>query len=321
VSDYQSPVVFFANGYGDCLLNLPAIRAFGARFPGRLTLLTTPDTADLFYADAGAARVVEVPMSRCNVGRVFDAEAAARSVGSCDLFLSMVPWSSPSLESLVKMLAPQHSVGFFDYFDVVLSLNYRQHSSELAFDVVRSIDPSLRLTAFAAGPAWPPRVRDGRRRILTAFPEGTRFLATHNETLPAKMWPLESHRELLNRFLTDRPDWVALVLAAHPKPVDVGPCADRIIPLTGLALGDSLAIAESADLFVGVDSCMLHAADLGRVPSVGLFGPTNPDEFGFLFAPHCHVVSPNGAMASIDVDRVLRAMTTLLASDGTPQRH
>jgi len=33
---------------------------------------------------------------------------------------------------------------------------------------------------------------------------------------------------------------------------------------------------------------MLHAADFARVPCVGLFGPTDPHEFGFLFV--CRLV-------------------------------
>jgi ADP-heptose:LPS heptosyltransferase len=39
------------------------------------------------------------------------------------------------------------------------------------------------------------------------------------------------------------------------------------------------------DQFIGIDSCMLHAADMCRVPSVALFSQMySPFEFGLRFA-------------------------------------
>jgi ADP-heptose:LPS heptosyltransferase len=70
-------------------------------------------------------------------------------------------------------------------------------------------------------------------------------------------------------------------------------------------------LVGTADLFVGIDSSMLHAADLARVPGVGLFGPTRAAEWGFRFAPHRHV--DRTTMADITVDAVLDALEELVS--------
>jgi ADP-heptose:LPS heptosyltransferase len=71
-----------------------------------------------------------------------------------------------------------------------------------------------------------------------------------------------------------------------------------------------MGLVATADLFVGIDSSMLHAADLARVPGVGLFGPTRAVEWGFRFAPHRHI--DMSTMADITVQSALDAMEELV---------
>ena len=56
---------------------------------------------------------------------------------------------------------------------------------------------------------------------------------------------------------------------------------------------------------------MLHASDLARVPSVGLFGPTLAREFGFRFAPNITLQSAS-QMRTIPVEQVYLAVRTML---------
>jgi hypothetical protein len=55
---------------------------------------------------------------------------------------------------------------------------------------------------------------------------------------------------------------------------------------------------------------MLHAADLARVPGVGLFGPTRAATWGFRFASHRHVEM--STMAEITAAEVLAALEDLV---------
>jgi ADP-heptose:LPS heptosyltransferase len=93
--------------------------------------------------------------------------------------------------------------------------------------------------------------------------------------------------------------------------LNVGPERDRIFPYLGLPLDLAIGLVANADLFVGIDSSMLHAADLAGIPGVGLFGPTRAATWGFRFGPHRHVEM--STMADITVEDVLAAMEDLAA--------
>jgi len=95
---------------------------------------------------------------------------------------------------------------------------------------------------------------------------------------PLRRWPVESYRlmaaELLMRgfrvALTGGPSdsWVSTAFAQLP-----------VIDLIGkTALTDQLALFEACALVITHDSGPLHLAQLAGVPTVALFGPTNPSE-------------------------------------------
>jgi hypothetical protein len=128
-----------------------------------------------------------------------------------------------------------------------------------------------------------------------------------------KRWPATRFIDLLDRFLSRHRDFVAWVVGMGHEELNVGRERNRIIPYLGLPLDLAMGLVANADLFVGVDSSMLHAADLARVPGVGLFGNTRAAMWGFRFAQHRHVEM--SAMADITVDDVLAAMEDLVSAD------
>jgi ADP-heptose:LPS heptosyltransferase len=105
-------------------------------------------------------------------------------------------------------------------------------------------------------------------------------------------------------------DFVAWVVGMGQEELNVGCERHRVFPHLGLPLDLAMGLVASADLFVGIDSSMLHAADLARVPGVGLFGPTRAATWGFRFAPHRHV--DMSTMADITVEEALTAMEDLV---------
>jgi ADP-heptose:LPS heptosyltransferase len=89
----------------------------------------------------------------------------------------------------------------------------------------------------------------------------------------------------------------------------------RLVDSYPLDLSTTMAFLEMADLFIGVDSCMLHAADLCRIPGVGLFGPTSHATYGFRFSKHIHCGGV-GTMNSITATSVLSALEEMAKSEG-----
>jgi len=116
----------------------------------------------------------------------------------------------------------------------------------------------------------------------------------------------------MHSFLERHPEFVILVLDFRRWKLGAGEFKDRIIQYPHAALPYKFSMLGESDLFLGVDSCMLHAADLFRIPGVGLFGPSDPRRAGFRFAPHRHVSKPKG-MEYIREQEVLEALEFLLS--------
>ncbi|MDQ2686421.1 MAG: glycosyltransferase family 9 protein, partial [Armatimonadota bacterium] len=81
-----------------------------------------------------------------------------------------------------------------------------------------------------------------------------------------------------------------------------------------LDLRASLAMVSQADVFLGNDTALRHSAVALHIPSIALFGPTNPRKWGNYGSPHRNLVSDDGTMAGIEVADVIGAVDALLTS-------
>ncbi len=81
----------------------------------------------------------------------------------------------------------------------------------------------------------------------------------------------------------------------------------------GCDLRESLALVSQLGLFLGNDTAIMHSAVALGVPTVALFGPTNPRKWGNYGPCHRVLESPDGSMASISASDVLTAASALLA--------
>ena len=109
-------------------------------------------------------------------------------------------------------------------------------------------------------------------------------LATAAAYGPAKEWPAESYARLIAQLDSDQDTECVLVGAPHEQ----GRC-DRIAKLTSAqplvaagqtSVGELIALLSLCDGFVGNDSGPMHVAGALGVPTVGIFGSTNPNRTG-----------------------------------------
>lgn len=314
LTDAEYPVVFFANGIGDALLSLPTLRALTEIFPERLTLITHGGSRYLkLLKPLATKRQLYIRTGTKRDWEHDDIEDLVAAVGECDLFISLVAWHSESLEYLVKRLAPAKSVGYFSFFDYALPRDYSKHTAELTFDAVKTLSAELNIMDYIEPPSYPAQSVQFVQDIRASLGSDVRLLTVHMETLDEKMWDPLKLTAFLERFLASHPEYVAMFVnhLDYPMTSQSNDFRKRVIVEGGLSLEDTMCLVQNSDSFLGIDSCMLHAADFGRVPAVGLFGPTNAAEFGFLVGPHV-VIQTRSEVKEIEVDSVLAAMEHLL---------
>src|SRR5215813_4238180 len=293
----KSPVVIWNyGGIGDHLLGLPAIRALANLFGERLRVICYPGTRSLFLSELPPGSVLETAtydrygrsISLDGDGRgaatiaaggsmwMFDYADVARQIGGdCDLLVSLNPTHSLGAHRLMELLLPRHSVGFAPSFEVPVPAIESKHRADVIFETVRCLDPTAVIEDYA-GPSVAARSYielAHRRRSLAS---STRVLVVHADTSPEKMWPPNRFRKLLDCFLDSHPEFGVFLVGAR----DIGlglSHHNRMQRFIAQELPLSLALVGQADLFLGVDSGLLHCADLHRVPGVGLFGPTDEE--------------------------------------------
>lgn len=300
LSQAKKPVLFFANGYGDHFLNLPAIRALAKHFKGRLTLMGINKALPCIEYGLPLRQTIPVSMSHGEQGRNFDVTATAKAIGECDLLISLNPWHNDQVDALLMALGSPVSVGFFPEFDITIPRDYGKHTADLAFDMVQFFQPNWQLEDYAFQPQFVPKAVAIGERIRSMLPEDRSLLCIHPDTLAEKMWPEQYWIDLIDTFLENSPDYLVLLLGM--KGIDPSKCHhhQRVVPCYKLSIPATAALIRHADLFIGVDSVFLHVADLYRIPAIGLFGAsTSPHEWGIRFGVGKHIHSQAG-MEAID---------------------
>lgn len=296
-----NPVVLFANALGDCVMALPTLRALARLAPGRLLLVLPASAPRPLFEGLGFRAIRQIPMQASATTRRFDPRRLFEITGELDLLIAPNPWFSESMRDFLALARPRRSIGFFPQFGEVLRLDFDKHTIDLGFDVVRHLAPGARPEQYAEPIPVPSESARFVAELRSAL-GGRLLLVAHNETKREKRLPQAVFAQTLRRFVERRPDWVAVGLGRAESGLEGEPPAPAVYPVVGLPLMTAIAVIAAADLFLGIDSFPLHAADLHHIPALGLFGPTRPEEFGFRFSPAAQV----GPLRSGSDDMVAR---------------
>src|SRR5262249_8063729 len=87
----------------------------------------------------------------------------------------------------------------------------------------------------------------------------------------------------------------------------------RVVVIDDIPLELAMYLVSNADCFIGVDSCMLHVADLAKIPSIGIFGPTRICEFGIRFSEQRFHISISLLSEETIIESILVAIKDLFS--------
>lgn len=310
----RNPAVLAYNGgIGDRLCNLPTLRALSAVFEGRLTLISTKGDRNLYYSDLNLRDVHELDFQLTDCGFLFDAQDLVRRLTDCDLFLSINSWHTESVSELLASRPWTESVGFFPEFRHKVRVAVGGHAIDEPFAVASYLRRSLKVTDFSRPPAIPgPAIAMAQafRRYNISWKK-TLFL--HTDTKPEKTWLADRFERVLDLFLRDFPEFGVVVVDIRGDRMARATFQGRILPVA-LPISACFALLRGCDLFLGIDSCHLHAADLFGVPGVGLFGPTSFRRWGYRFTRHKHIQAKQN-MEEIQVNEVFEALRSLASRE------
>ncbi len=321
---------------GDTLLATPIFRAARAQWPDAHIALLTGKNArvllqnnpyldeiwefDPYKSDKGTRAYLQL-VKRLRTGRFDLCLALNRSFHS-----ALTPWLGG-----IGIRAGFESEGRGPLLNC--RVDYDREKSEIAcyFDVLQAVapdapvNPALELWISAdetsraqdhLTEAWSERVP---REHLVGIQPGA--------SQARKRWSAAGFARIADKLIAANPH-LRLALIGGPDEKDAteemlslcGPEAKaRTVSFAGACdLRGSLALVSQLGLFLGNDTAIMHSAVALGVPTVALFGPTNPRKWGNYGPCHRVLESPDGTMASIAAEDVLAAASALLAQSASP---
>lgn len=320
----QRITVILPEDLRELLFTLPAISGVRAQYPlSQLRLVTTP-VHKSFLEQLGIAETVLLTPATAREWLPF---LRRQWSSRADICLSYRGNFSSALMT-ASTLAPSR-VGFADSGG---SLFYSDH-----LHARTSISPSYALTLMQSlgvstgAPVSPPTLLPKTEEMvnLSLLAAGVEYqdalLLLCPQAEDGLAWPTEQWVALAELLRQSRPERVAVLGAPQTTwpdgVVKVMPVQDSLVLATLLA---------RATVVIAADSAPLHLADLLGVPTIGLFGPTDPTEHR-LPNTRCHALrradyacqpcqSPcpdHRCMQALTPPEVAHALDALLASSGS----
>lgn len=299
--------ILFAGGIGDEILALPALRALRAHLPGRLRVAWVGRRPRVW------AEMVD-DIEWCAV-QWDGARLHCPALDGIELVVSLTTWPHHvAISELLRRNRVRRSIGFFPFYDEVIRFSPDAHMLDKYFAAAAHLVPHLDVAHYEGPPAFPLAFRRGVSHLISERRQrGRRLAFFHPETKRHKEWSSECWARVLSQFLREHSDFDVLTISAKPYPLELGLLSQRVLPFHE-SLEVVLCALAHADLFIGVDSCFLHAADAHGVPGVALFGPTEPRSWGFRRSPiHCHLTETGGQLNALSAESVSAALLAFVA--------
>jgi hypothetical protein len=307
VRDANAPIVFFANAYGDHLLTRPAMLALQQLFRGRLGFVGAADMANMFFPDLQFRVSRSIPFH----GQfAFDPKDFADLRGDFDAIINLNWWDSEDMRRIHALLPDIPAVNLCKSYGMFPAFDSSIHIVDSLFQLPLRLKSSLTVESFSDLYPIDLRISHLFDHFKSKIASNRKVLGVHTLTKTYKQWPIDRFKELLHRFLQTNDNFVALVVDPIDRGLDSDGMEDRVFLLKDAGILTTSSFVALCDAFVGIDSYFLHVADLARVPTVGIFGPTAASQWGCRFTQHAHVTQPD--IAAITVETVVTALNELV---------
>jgi heptosyltransferase-3 len=289
----ESVLVIVTRRIGDVLLATPVLRSLKNAWPhARLDVLAFAGTQGFLVGNPDVQHVLTIPE---RPGLIEHLRFAATFARDYDLALSLVPGDRPTLYAYIAgrqragLLVPnQKSRWKRRLLHAWVPFDDREtHTVRMHLKLLEAVGVRAAPAVHASWTAEDEKLVD----VLLAPLEGARYAVLHPyPKFRYKMWT-ESGWMALGAWLSEHGFQVVLTGGGDPdERAYVSRIAGRIpdaLDLSGkLGLGGVARVLSRADVYVGPDTAITHAAAALGVPTVALFGPSNPVKWGPWPAKH-----------------------------------
>jgi heptosyltransferase II len=283
------------NWLGDVVMSLPALRAIRRTYPhARLAVLVKSDLASVFDGARWIDEVIPYSVGR-GLSGFFDRRRIVGEIRSRQFDLGVLFPNSFESALWLTMAGVRRRAGFIaDARSAMLTPKATPpaeansgHQSNYWLSMIRATGVAVGQADDFALDVHPPH-RERMREWLAANRKrpGRPLYAIAPAAAygPAKEWPADSYGAVID--LLARRDDAEVVLVGAPserakcEEVAAAAKSGAIVAAGHTNIGELSALLSICDGFLGNDSGCMHLAGALGIPTVAIFGSTNPDRTG-----------------------------------------
>ena len=295
----QRILVKEVNWLGDVVMSLPALRAIRRAWPeAHLAILIKRELASFFDGAAWLDEVIPYSVGR-GVSGLMDRRRIVGGIRTRQFDLGVMFPNSFESALWIAMAGIKRRAGYIaDARGALLTLKASPSREALDRHQVNYWLAMVRDTRVAAGVAdltakdFAIDVHGPHRERMREFLAANRnragspifAIAPAAAFGPAKEWPADRYGELID--LLAQHDDAEVVLVGAPSErakcdeVASASKSGAIVAAGGTNIGELAALLSLCDGFIGNDSGCAHLAGALGIPTVAIFGSTNPDRTG-----------------------------------------
>ena len=283
--DIREIVVLCLSPLGDTIFATPAIRALREYSPkARILILASPAAREVLRDNPYQLMIRTV----AEQGGLLRNLSLVRQEGF-DLAISLSQIGS----FFTKFCGGRRWSDFS-----VIEYQSNQSVKEMCLQVVEVLGIRTRDAVGGKTEFW-FRERDSRNverwLQLNGYQKGQPLVAVHcgGQYFPRKRWPSLNFSALIRRLTAELDAQVVLVGGSSDQAIasNIQRNTPGLLNSTGaLKLAETGALLTNCQLLIGNDSGPLHLAAALQVPTIGLFGPTNPEQFYPYHLPQHHYI-------------------------------
>ncbi|MEL7488149.1 MAG: glycosyltransferase family 9 protein, partial [Pseudomonadota bacterium] len=228
-------------------------------------------------------RLHKIAVYKSASGYDFDAGRVADLANDTDAFFSMTTWHSPSIDQVLVHLSPKTSShGFFSQYDQ----HFNDHNTSNLVKYARLVE-----TGFEASGA--DYAYAHKSRLWSTIPPGIldtidaseRTVVIHPFTVSGRNHSPEFWIDVIGGLLEEHIA-VRFFVIGDERNLEIKAALDneRLIFVPPIFPVATYLISR-CDVFVGIDSCFMHYADLLRRPAIGVFRSASIALWGLGLSP------------------------------------
>jgi ADP-heptose:LPS heptosyltransferase len=274
-------VIIHPAGLGDLLLAVPAIRSLRARFPWNQFLLCGQDQASEFlYGSRLVDRSMSVQTTACTAlfgGSVPDDPLLKDWLSRCDLAVAWTRDEAGTFAAALKNCGAAAAQVQSPFCSALKGI----HQSDRFLETLQEPASNLSMATFLSAPEQLRELGSSSLReagvplsqslVLLHPGSGSRHKCVKPNMLASVIERLREQglRPLILEGPADREPVANLLSHLAIKP----------LVLRGPSLGVLAAVLSYVEFYVGHDSGVTHLSALLGIPTVALFGPTDPERW------------------------------------------